>query len=114
MKAFTVLIINIIILLIVVGVCMKLMDIMVDRAWNKGREEGVGVGYNRCLQDYAGPISIQTNIQFVGQRYGSIHNTPWDQWTIQQKMYLCAFGSSGNKFNDRDMQKIKEKYYAGE
>ena len=39
-----------------------------------------------------------------------IHDLPWSYWTIQEKMFLCAFGSSGNRLNKDDMQKIQEKW----
>ena len=43
-------------------------------------------------------------------RYGHIKNVPWDDWTIEEKMYLCAYGSSGNKLNKKDIEEIEKRY----
>lgn len=45
------------------------------------------------------------------QKYGSLHNTPWKEFDIQEQMLLCAYGSPGNKFDDEGMAKIKKLYY---
>jgi hypothetical protein len=39
-------------------------------------------------------------------------STPWDSLSIQDKMFLCAYGSSGNKLNREDLKEITERYGA--
>lgn len=38
--------------------------------------------------------------------------TPWSSLSIQNKMVLCAYGSSGNKLNKNDMKEIEDIYAA--
>lgn len=37
-------------------------------------------------------------------------STPWSALTIQDKMFLCAYGSSGNKLNKQDLKELTERY----
>jgi len=39
-----------------------------------------------------------------GEQYMSIHEVPWDSFTVQEKMFLCAFGSPGNKMDVDEFQ----------
>ena len=36
--------------------------------------------------------------------------TPWNDLSIQDKMFLCAYGSSGNKLSKKDLVEIERKY----
>lgn len=42
--------------------------------------------------------------------HGSIKQTPWDEFTLQEKMLLCAYGSPGNKMSQEDIARIGEVY----
>lgn len=37
-------------------------------------------------------------------------STPWDSLSIQDKMFLCAYGSSGNKMSKLDIKEIVKRY----
>ena len=43
-------------------------------------------------------------------KYGDLHSTPWSFFTIDEKMYLCAYGSSGNKLSNKEIDQIRKKY----
>ena len=55
-------------------------------------------------------VTYETSFSDKAKQYGGIKNVPWDNWTIEEKMYLCAYGSSGNKLSQKDIQEIKNKY----
>jgi hypothetical protein len=56
----------------------------------------VGVGFYRNIKELPNmPVAKET---------------PWDSLSIQDKMFLCAYGSSGNKLSKQDIKEITERY----
>ncbi len=45
-----------------------------------------------------------------GPEYGTIHNTPWEKFNIKEKMFLCAYGSTGNKMSVEDLTEVIANY----
>ena len=74
---------------------------------------GNDVGYKNGCNDtlFSGKFILSQWTKHT-DRHGSIHNTPWNELSIQEKMYLCAYGSSGNKLSKQDLKEITEKYGA--
>jgi len=74
-----------------------------------------GLSYEEHVMTLDNPpelVHIRYSTAFIDKShaFGGIKNVPWDKWTIQEKMYLCAYGSSGNKMSKEDIQEIREKY----
>ena len=49
----------------------------------------------------------------IPETYGSLivnKAQSWNSFPIETKMFLCAFGSSGNSFSESDMKEIQEKW----
>jgi len=43
-------------------------------------------------------------------KHGSIKDTPWEEFTLEQKMLLCAYGSPGNRMSVDDINEIHVKF----
>jgi hypothetical protein len=74
-----------------------------------------GISYYRHNIDENGRIfDVSYSTTFMDKSFtfgrGVMKDVPWSEWSIEEKMYLCAYGSSGNKLNKKDMQEIKERY----
>lgn len=72
-----------------------------------GSVEGYKAGERSIFNAYGNGQAHLTNLSIV---YNSLHNTPWQVLTIQDKMFLCAYGSSGNKLNKQDLAEITKRY----
>ena len=75
--------------------------------------------FNGLLKDayregwnYAVTLSYARVSRLVGleQKHGTFKDIPWDEFTIQEKMMLCAYGSPGNLFSTKDMEDIFIEY----
>ena len=88
-----------------------LLGFYVPRVKEKAYKEGYEQGIALVLEQYA--VMRSRWIGFVNT-YGSIKNVPWDEFTLEEKMLLCAYGSPGNKLSDTDVQEVIEKYGGGD
>jgi len=92
---------------IIIGALLMIGSYELNKqAYEKGKQETARLTSIRLTQLYQ-------QLYHRSKNYGSLHETPWSEFTIEEKMYLCAFGSSGNKFSQDDMGEIKEKYTGG-
>lgn len=72
-------------------------------------EEGLQKGMAGVKVEYGSPWhGIWSKALSLG--YPSVHDTPWNEFTIQEKMFLCAYGSPGNSLSDEEIGEIKEVY----
>lgn len=61
--------------------------------------------------EYAKPVKIVLYRGLQGLPQTPIEKeTSWDSLSIQDKMFLCAYGSSGNKLNREDINQIEKEY----
>lgn len=74
-----------------------------EKAFNDGFE----VGYWECGMN---GIVFGNRIADLQKEYGSMKDTPWNEFTIQEKMYLCAYGSPGNRMNHKDINQLILQY----
>ncbi len=79
--------------------------------YDKGVEAGHRTGYNDAYSDY---VMMMTNRNqrfavFI-ERYGSIHDTPWKAFNTREQMFLCSYGSPGNKMDSEDLFKVFRKF----
>lgn len=74
---------------------------------------GNGKGYKEGIDDtlFSEKFILSQYQEHIAQ-HGSLHDTPWKEFTIQEKMYLCAYGSSGNKLTKNDMTEVQKLYGA--
>ena len=68
--------------------------------------------YERDLDTNKKNIGIRYSTFFMekSKAYLGIKHVPWDKWSIEEKMYLCAYGSSGNKLNKQDLKELTKRY----
>lgn len=83
--------------------------------YNKGFVAGERVGFDN------GFIACHNNLgmwwrdsavrfnEFI-KKYGSIHNTPWNELTIEEKAIIAMYGGSGSKLENNEIQEFKERY----
>lgn len=78
--------------------------------------EAFDAEYVRGLKDGAEGIKVEYNSVWrilwakYGPKYGSIHATPWEEFELEEKMFLCAYGSPGNTLSRQDMMDVANKY----
>lgn len=78
-----------------------------DRGFKAGEGEGYNKGFLKCYSEFGqGWFGHHKRFRDFVDKYGSIHSTPWREFSIQEKLLLCAFGSPGNKLSDEDMQEV--------
>ena len=85
---------------------------------SNGREFGYSTGYKNgfdegrevpkiTIKGYSVWGEIQAK---YCSKYGTIHDTPWEEFNIREKMFLCAYGSPGNKLSAEDGLEILDEY----
>lgn len=82
-----------------------------DKGFEAGEREGFGKGYLSCYNGF-GMNWIGSYNRFIelSQKYGSIHDTPWDEFVLEEKAVICMYGGSGSKMNHREIQEWVDKY----
>jgi hypothetical protein len=97
---------------VIIGVLLAgyitLLAFYVPHVKQEAHTEGFDDGWDSCT--LSGSPTPEKNWSLYMTKYGSIKDTPWEEFTIKEKMLLCAYGSSGNKLSSRDMFKVFRKY----
>lgn len=72
-----------------------------------GREEG-----QASMWDSLGMHWLGSRQRFVGfmKEYGSIHNTPWNKFKVEEKFVIAIYGGSGSKLDVNEFQEAMLKY----
>ena len=76
-----------------------------DAAFSRGLEEGYATATSTRFY-----MADADRHRALVLKYGSIKTTPWDEFLIREKMFLCAYGSPGNKLSADEIQEIMLKY----
>jgi len=42
--------------------------------------------------------------------YDNVHNTPWNEFTIEEKVVIAMYGGSGSKLSKEEIEEFKRKY----
>jgi hypothetical protein len=79
----------------------------INKFYDKGYDAGHRHGYNDAWINFS---MQEARWNAYKTKYGSIHDTPWEEFDIREKMFLVAYGSSGNRFSDKDLDEIEKKF----
>lgn len=82
-----------------------------DRGFKAGEEEGFKKGWAQSW-DELGMHWIGSYSRFIGfvKEYGSIHNTLWSKFTIEEKVTIAMYGGSGSKLELEEIEEWSKKY----
>ena len=82
-----------------------------DGGFHAGLQEGFQVGYQHCWNG-VGLKWFGSYERFgkFAQEYGSIHNTPWKEFTIEEKATIAMYGGSGSKLEQDEINEWVNKY----
>ncbi len=82
-----------------------------DDGFDAGEQQGFQEGYATCYQglgmNWLGHYKRFMDFQ---QEYGSIHNTPWAEFTIEEKVTIAMYGGSGSKLEPEEIEEWVGKY----
>lgn len=82
-----------------------------DKGFEAGEIEGFDDGYANCWSGLA-MNWLGSYGRFVGftKRYGSIHETPWNEFVIEEKVTIAMYGGSGSKLEKAEVAEWAAKY----
>ncbi len=90
---------------------IKLNREMYDKGFKAGERQGYEAGYLNCYQGL-GLQWLGSAQRFLGfqREYGSLHATPWEKFTIEEKFTIAMYGGSGSKLELEEIAEWAEKY----
>ena len=82
-----------------------------DNGFTSGERQGFEAGYINCYNGLG--------LQWLGSRqrfaefsreYGNIHNTPWEKFTIEEKVTIAMYGGSGSTLEVKELAEFIANY----
>lgn len=82
-----------------------------DKGFESGERRGFEEGYLNCYQGL-GLQWLGSAQRFLGfqKEYGNLHNTPWEKFTIEEKVVIAMYGGSGSKLEPEEVTEWSKKY----
>ncbi len=85
------------------------------RLYDKGHTVGEKLGFERgyvTCYNVLGLNWLGSRERFAGfaREYGSLHNTPWEKFTVEEKVVIAMYGGSGSKLEPEEIAEWARKY----
>lgn len=82
-----------------------------DRGFKAGEKEGFTKGWSQSWREL-GMHWIGSYSRFLAfvEENGSIHNTLWSKFTIEEKVVIAMYGGSGSKLEPEEIEEWSDKY----
>jgi len=82
-----------------------------DRGFKAGECIGFDKGYRECWNSL-GMRWLGSHNRFLAftKKYGMIHETPWQEFTIEEKVTIAMYGGSGSKLELEEIEEWANKY----
>jgi len=82
-----------------------------DRGIMAGERTGFNEGYAMCWNGLGmNWIGSRDRFQEFSKEYGNIHNTPWNSFSIEEKVTIAMYGGSGSKLEQEEIEEWASKY----
>lgn len=85
-----------------------------QEVYDAGYSAGHRHGYNDAYNNYIVIGAPNRGFNQLIKEYGSIHDTPWNRFTRRQKVYLCIYGSPGNKLSEENLEWFTSTFGGGD
>jgi len=86
--------------------------ILYNKGFEAGNARGFQEGYRVYFTSFPTMHWVELNNNFVDkiEKHGSIHNTPWNEFNLQEKVFIAMFGGSGSKLNEEEIKEFVNLY----
>ena len=76
-----------------------------------GFDEGYRVCWNSLGMNWLGSYD---RFREFSAEYGNLHNTPWEKFTLNQKVTIAMYGGSGSKLSQKETEEFISLYSESE